>query len=557
MDDYHKILWFLINRCIFSSLLILCVLMLVVACGGGGGGGGGSSFKAGDLGTPDKLNITDTSVSSVSLSWKYSGPADSTSGFNVYRDGDRVSSTPLTSMTDIQLWPSTKYCYRVSAYNFWSESNKSNDVCATTLADSSPPSTPHDVVVYMEEDSGAILRWGKSRDNHQIAGYKVYRDLQELMTVVDTSAVDTSTSANAEYCYSVSAFDSFANESEASTPVCVDTDWTTDIIDENSEIGGGLDIALDSLTNSHVIYFDKTHGEIKHAKQSNGDWAILSLDYIGNENRYPDTSLSLDSDNLVHSCYFDTKNHELKYVHIKLGTPSIEIIDNGDSIRNECAIAADIFNNLHIIFIKGGYLYYSNNLTGSWISSAVPDSFGASRISLAIDSLGKAHISYSTPGPEIYYLTNQFDNWQINKIDSGAIRTGGLEDTSIDVDSNDKVHIVYGCYGFSSVRYANNIDGNWSPISIVNKVFDGCYPSVAADNLNKIHISYRDGDISTDSSSYLAALKYITNKSGNWVDYTIKTGGIVGFYSEIAVDRNFNANIVSLNNFHLEYDNNR
>ena len=80
---------------------------------------------------------------------------------------------------------------------------------------------------------------------------------------------------------------------------------------------------------------------------------------------------------------------------------------------------------------------------------------------------------------------------------------------------------------------------------------------MAVDALDNLHISYRHGRIPTGLYSYTTALKYLTNKSGTWIDYTIEKGAITGFNSAIAADQKPNAYIASLSNFRLAYATNR
>lgn len=521
------------------------MLLILVACGGGGGSG----FDGGDLGTPYDLLITGISITSVSLEWQYSGPAESTTGFRIYRDGKLVDWTSVESAIDHQLWPSTNYCYQVTAYNFWSESKASNTVCTSTDVDQLPPSTPGDLVVLMSAGSEVSLSWTESSDNHQVASYRIVRDSRDLLTVAGTSVVDSSAVMGAEYCYSVTAIDSTGNESEQTPVACVDTDWFTMILDENNEIEGGIDISLDSAGHVHISYYDRTNGEIKYATSTGGIWSIVPIDYIGEDRWYPDTSITVDTNGLVHLCYFDPINLELKYATNGGGVWSNHRIDGGGNIGNECSIATDSLNNAHIIYPNNG-LVHATNSTGNWVSSLVPGTFGAGLSSLGIDSSDNLHASYSIPGPELHYATNQSGEWQSQILDV-ASAGGSLWYSSIGVDSFNNVHVAYGC-----LRYITNKTGSWISDEITAGV-EICYPSIAVDSRDKLHISYRNGRLSTGLFTYTAALKYITNKSGIWIDYTIEKGAITGFNSAITADLNSNAYIASLSNFQLAYATNR
>lgn len=517
--------------------------LLIAACGGG------SSFEGGDLGTPYNLAITGQSITSVSLSWQYSGPPETTTGFRIYRDGALVDWTASTSSTDQQLWPATNYCYRVTAYNFWSESGASNTVCATTEPDLLPPSTPGHVLALMSPGSGVSLSWYESTDNHRVSNYKVSRDNLDLMIVSGTPFLDTTAMPGTEYCYSVSAIDLSGNESEPSALACVDTDWSATLLDVHSEIGGGIDLALDTTDKAHISYYDSTHGEIKYIHTTTDGWAPpLSIDYIGEDRWYPESAISLDHNNAVHICYFDTARLQLKYATNSSGAWTIHPLDDSNGIRNGCSIAVDSLNNVHILY-SGTDLVHATNTTGNWTYTTLSGTFGAGLVSLAIDSNDKLHASFTTPGPTLHYATNQSGVWQSQQIDAISAG-GGLWESSLGVDSSGNVHVAYGC-----LKYITNSTGSWLSEDLFSG--SGCYPDMAIDSLDDVHIGFRDGNIPTALFSFTTALKYLTNKTGSWIEYTIETGSISGFYPAIGVDSGFYAHIASLSNSRLSYASNQ
>jgi poly(3-hydroxybutyrate) depolymerase/chitodextrinase len=83
------------------------------------------------LATPTGLAVTATTASSASLSWAATSGA---AGYNVYRNGVKVTATPVaaTSHTDSGLAASTTYSFAVSATSSGRESALSASVSATT-----------------------------------------------------------------------------------------------------------------------------------------------------------------------------------------------------------------------------------------------------------------------------------------------------------------------------------------------------------------------------------------------------------------------------------------
>jgi chitodextrinase len=97
------------------------------------GGGGGSDTQPPT--TPGNLNVTGTTASSASLSWSASTDNVGVTGYDVFRNGTRVTTASGTSFTDTGLAPSTQFSYTVRARDAAGNlSQPSNSVTATTAA---------------------------------------------------------------------------------------------------------------------------------------------------------------------------------------------------------------------------------------------------------------------------------------------------------------------------------------------------------------------------------------------------------------------------------------
>lgn len=85
------------------------------------------------LTTPTGLNVSGTTASSVSLAWS---AASGASGYHVYRNGGKVTASPVsaTTYTDTGLAASTSYSYTVTSYAAGNESAPSSAVTGTTLS---------------------------------------------------------------------------------------------------------------------------------------------------------------------------------------------------------------------------------------------------------------------------------------------------------------------------------------------------------------------------------------------------------------------------------------
>ncbi|WP_333776455.1 chitinase [Streptomyces sp. IBSBF 3136] len=94
---------------------------------GGGGGDPAPTVPS----APGGLSVSGTTSSSVSLSW---AAVSGATGYNVYRDGTKVTAVTGTSATVTGLSASTSYSFQVTATNSAGESAKSATVTGTTTA---------------------------------------------------------------------------------------------------------------------------------------------------------------------------------------------------------------------------------------------------------------------------------------------------------------------------------------------------------------------------------------------------------------------------------------
>ena len=166
--------------------------------------------------------------------------------------------------------------------------------------------------------------------------------------------------------------------------------------------------------------------------------------------------------------------------------------------------------------------------------------------SIAIDASDHAHISYydATNG-DLKYATNASGDWATSTVDNAG---DAGQFSSIAVDFDNYVHISYYAVGYQVyaigiLKHATNASGDWvMSISgfpggaVYTSIGVGLYSSIEIDSNNKVHISYYDG-VNHD-------LKHVTHAPG-FFGNAIDSTGDVGQFSSIAIDSN--------NNVHISY----
>ena len=323
-------------------------------------------------------------------------------------------------------------------------------------------------------------------------------------------------------------------------------------------------IAVDSLAKAHISYVETDKMDLMYATNASGSWLATIVDALGDVGTQ--SSITVDSSDKVHIAYRDATTTDLKYASNASGTWVTTAVDATgvgpkDGFRSEegafNSIAVDSLGNAHISYrdLATSDLKYATNASGSWVTTTVDFDVGWSEIgmftfsitgytSIAVDNSGKLHIGCI--GEEgLKYSTNVSGSWVTETVDSD-----GEFDVSIAVDSLGNVHIIYRRaepYGYA---YATNATGSWVT---TNEDTVG-WGELAIDSLDHVHTSYFHDTLALPPTEWppyglvICFLQHATNVSGAWstTPVTLVEGSL--FYWDapsVAVD--------SLDNVHIIY----
>lgn len=180
---------------------------------------------------PTALAALPVSATEVSVEWGAATDDVAVTGYTIYRDGAPLTTTAGLQYSDQRLAPETTYCYKAAAFDAEGNlSGQSNESCATTLPDTTPPTAPTPVRAVQQGGAGSVtVNWGASTDNVGVTGYEIYRDGQSLGTLGGNVLTygDTVPIRETPYCYWLVAFDAATNRSEESAHACVQLSDTT------------------------------------------------------------------------------------------------------------------------------------------------------------------------------------------------------------------------------------------------------------------------------------------------------------------------------------------
>lgn len=92
-----------------------------------------------------------------------------------------------------------------------------------TEEDNEAPTAASDLSANNVTSTSITLSWNASTDNVAVTGYRIFRNSTEIATSTTNSYQDQGLTANAQYQYTVTAYDAAANESSVSTALNVST----------------------------------------------------------------------------------------------------------------------------------------------------------------------------------------------------------------------------------------------------------------------------------------------------------------------------------------------
>ncbi|MBJ7471986.1 MAG: fibronectin type III domain-containing protein [Solirubrobacteraceae bacterium] len=180
-----------------------------------------------NCGPPSRpTNLVGTpSQTSVALSWSASTDPDGiVVGYNVYRDGVKVTTVTGTTAVVAGLTPDTSYEFKVESIDDDGGTYASAPIRVTTDSepiDTMAPSAPA-VTAARTTSTTAQLSWTASTDDIGVVGYDVYRGDVLVATTSGLTATIAGLSVGAEYTFKVVAKDAAGNRSTPGT-VVVDT----------------------------------------------------------------------------------------------------------------------------------------------------------------------------------------------------------------------------------------------------------------------------------------------------------------------------------------------
>jgi hypothetical protein len=223
--------------------------------------------------------------------------------------------------------------------------------------------------------------------------------------------------------------------------------WINEIIAETNDFGIYNSISLDSNNNPHVCFYDKTDGDLKYAFKTNSSWNVEIVDQDGDTGLH--CSIIIDGDDMPHISYYDGETpYGLMYAFRDKVTSNwtVRKIDSGYGVGYDTSINVDNDNNPAIsyfdYFHNNGSLRYAYIKDQKWFFKSIDylEDVGYSS-SLVFDSDNNPHISYyDETNNGIKYATLKDDEWMVQIIENTSETS---RKSFITLDANNNPHISY------------------------------------------------------------------------------------------------------------------
>lgn len=289
--------------------------------------------------------------------------------------------------------------------------------------------------------------------------------------------------------------------------------WTSHTVASRGDVGESNALALGRratyAVEPRIAYHDVTRGTISYAYHSaDRGWRIDSLrrQWFADGGFSP--SMVIDSEDRYHIIHEDhTGRTNLRYVTSPsrrgpgwdVGVLGVQIQEQSSAL----AIAGD--DTLHVVYLDYCPLPFFD-----------------------CDHRGVV--------PTVVHASNTGLNgvWETENITT--VEVDGIMGSSIGVDAQGAVHIVYVDRHDLTLNYLTNASGQWTAQVVDDRGAFGA--SMKLDSGDHLHISYvaREG-------SHGTKLRYATNKSGAWVTEAVDGASAIGNVTSIVIDRFAQPNI--------------
>ena len=187
---------------------------------------------------PANLAASDITQTSLTLTWTASSDNVGVTGYDVYQNGTKINTTPVTVTTFnvTGLLQATSYSFFAKALDAAGNVSANSNTIHVTTPDVQAPTTPTGLTSSNITSISVTLNWTASTDNVGVTGYDIYRNSVKInaTAVTATSFNVTGLSQATSYSFFVRALDAAGNVSTNSNTINI---TTADVQDPTAPTG--------------------------------------------------------------------------------------------------------------------------------------------------------------------------------------------------------------------------------------------------------------------------------------------------------------------------------
>lgn len=314
--------------------------------------------------------------------------------------------------------------------------------------------------------------------------------------------------------------------------------WSTSLIDSDNpavDVGTYVDIGIDSKDDLHVSYYDETRRELKHAVYNGTAWTTEGVE-TGNVSGH--TSIDIADDDSIHISYYDGNSRNLKYAKYDEGWTT-ETVDSGTAVGKDSSIQLS-GSVVGIVYWdeNNDYLKVADK-SGSWDFEVIDNSDGFRHTSLSMGPDFPHVLAWNQSGGGLadFYTGLFIGTWSGKYVDENQ----NVGEYNSIVLADDMFHASYYDNDNGNLKYAIGGTENtdvWSPQVIDSYGDVGKYTSITNGTNSTLHISYYDetNDIlkHAEYSSGQMKLAYAVNDAEGLQWVALKENGITVANSTIS-----------------------